>query len=253
MKKSITSVLVTLLFLLAGASGQTFYANEANFFNSSVWTSAQSGANFTENFAASGSIHNFTGNEEFTSNSYVYGSGSLLNNVTYGRGDTPNKIFVDTSNETGGFLSFDNPGTSKYLYLPSTSGASLRITFSQGIRAFAFRLGDFGDASSGNSDLNIQAINAANSAIGYTLVNASGRNSLTVGSDTITTGNQIWAFMGWTFDSPVNEIRINQFVSNNDNLGIDTVSFSTVPEPSSASLLVLGIGGLMALRRARRS
>jgi hypothetical protein len=34
---------------------------------------------------------------------------------------------------------------------------------------------------------------------------------------------------------------------------VDDISISTVPEPSAGALLALGIGGLMALRRVRRS
>jgi hypothetical protein len=32
---------------------------------------------------------------------------------------------------------------------------------------------------------------------------------------------------------------------------LDNISIQTVPEPSSASLLLLGIGGLIALRRRK--
>jgi hypothetical protein len=34
---------------------------------------------------------------------------------------------------------------------------------------------------------------------------------------------------------------------------VDDISISTVPELSSGPLLILGIGGLMTLRRVRRS
>ena len=34
---------------------------------------------------------------------------------------------------------------------------------------------------------------------------------------------------------------------------VDNVSIQSVPEPSAGALLILGIGGLIAMRRARRS
>ena len=60
-------------------------------------------------------------------------------------------------------------------------------------------------------------------------------------------GNMLWTFVGWTFPTPVTEI----WFSNNrdDNWAVDTVSFSTVPEPSALSLLAVGLGGLAVMRR----
>ena len=49
-----------------------------------------------------------------------------------------------------------------------------------------------------------------------------------------------FAFSAWTGGADV-------------DMFIDNVSINTVPEPGSGVLLVLGIGGLMALRRTRRS
>ena len=245
--------------LVSTASAQTFYANETAFFNSSVWTSAPSGANFTENFVSSGGLYNFTGNESFTSQSYAYGSGSLLNNVTFSRVDTAGGIFVDTSNELGAFLSFDAPGSSKYLFLPASptpnaSGASdLVISFSKGINAFAFRIGDLFDSDGSNRYFSIGATGPSNS---YTLVNLnSGTGSpLTVAGNAITTGNGLWSYFGWTFDAPVTRIQLNSgMMGGTDNIGVDTISFSTVPEPSALSLLAVGLGGLAILRRRRRS
>jgi hypothetical protein len=34
---------------------------------------------------------------------------------------------------------------------------------------------------------------------------------------------------------------------------VDNVSINTVPEPSAGALLMVGIGGLIAMRRLRRS
>jgi len=239
--------------LVSAASAQTFYANDTAFFNSSVWTSAPSGANFTENFVASGGLYNFTGNESFTSQSYAYGSGSLLNNVTFSRVATAGGIFVDTSNESGAFRSFDAPGSSKYLFLPAStdpnpSGATdVTISFSKGINAFAFRVGDLFDSDGGNKYLSINATGSSGTVSLINLYTSTG-SPLTVAGNTITTGNGLWSYFGWTFDAPVTQIKLNSgFMNSTDNIGVDTISFSTVPEPSALSLLGIGLGGLAIL------
>jgi MYXO-CTERM domain-containing protein len=68
------------------------------------------------------------------------------------------------------------------------------------------------------------------------------------GSTSIIIGDKSWAFMGWTFDSPIDYILIN-VGSATDSWGIDTVSFTTVPEPGAA--LLGGLGMLTLLRRRR--
>lgn len=263
--------------LLASASAATLYTDSGAFLNSSTWSGAPAGAAFTENFAASGGLHNFTGSEQFSSNSYTYGSGSLQNTVTYARTDSGD-IYVDTTNESGGFLSFDNPGTlpssSKYLYVPANGGGDgITISFSQPITAFGFRIGDFGDPSgdvTANkwSSLVINSRNALNSSI-TNLVYApfvdvskgTGGNNIfdTLYLDDlyvdpkVIIGDKRWFFMGWTFDSPINRIQLHQGNGNNDSWGVDTVSFVTVPEPSAAALSALGVGVLIRRRRVREA
>ena len=231
----------------------------------------------TENFVASGGVHNFTGNEQFNSNSYTYGSGSQQNTVTFAR-EVGADIFVDTTNESGGFRSFDSPGSSKYLYLPASGGSDgIEFTFSQPISSFGFRLGDFGDTSDVGNSWSTLRIGAANTqtATSYDLVyqpfinvarndGMNNFNSLNLnisqaylgtpnyssaGSTSITIGDKSWAFMGWTFDSPINKISILQGQSMSDSWGIDTVSFTTVPEPGA--VLLGGLGMLTLLRRRR--
>ncbi|NDF17547.1 MAG: PEP-CTERM sorting domain-containing protein [Verrucomicrobia bacterium] len=53
-------------------------------------------------------------------------------------------------------------------------------------------------------------------------------------------------------DSPIC-LDFNLTGDADDNIAIDQVRFNTVPEPGSGALLILGIGGLIALRRTRRS
>lgn len=226
--------------LVASASAATLYTDSAAFLSSSTWTGAPAGAAFTENFVASGGLHNFTGNEEFASSSYTYGSGSFENTATFARTDSGN-ILVDTSNESGGFLSFDNPGNSKYLYVPANGGGEgITISFSQPITAFGFRIGDFGDPSSGSASLL--------SIISRDALDPQVTSQLAL-SISPTTGDKAWTFVGWTFESPIDQISLSQPTNNNDSWGVDTVSFVTVPEPSTAVLCALGVGALIRRRR----
>ena len=252
--------LAPIVVLVSPASADTFYVNETAFSNSSVWSSAESGAKVTENFVASGGIHNFTGNESFTSQSYAYGSGALSNTLTFSRIDGGN-INVDTTNELGGFRSFDAPGSSKYLYIPSSSSfEQVNFSFSKLITAFAFRIGDL-DAPDNPSTLRINAGNTANSATPRLIfeVAVSGNNSFYTpsypsNSPTITVGNGLWTFLGFTFASPVDQIFVERSIAI-DSWGIDTVSFATVPEPSTYAMALAGIacGGFSMWRRRKRA
>jgi MYXO-CTERM domain-containing protein len=269
-------ILLVSSFSASASAATWLYTDSTAFFNSSTWTGAAAGSAVTENFVASGGVHNFTGNEQFNSNSYIYGTGTQQNTVTYTR-SAGRDILVDTTNELGGFRSFDAPGSSKYLYVPASGqGDMVTITFSEPISSFGFRLGDFGDSTGvGNhwSDLRISAANSQTSTNQYlayqmyvdvatntgsniynslNLLNTfSAENYFSAGSSTIIIGDKNWAFMGWTFDTPVNSITIDQFyVGSNDSWGIDTVSFTTVPEPGA---VLLGGVGLLTLLRRRRS
>lgn len=272
--KTLSSLLFLAAFTASGSAATMIYLDPTAFFNSSAWSNAASGATFTENFVASGGIHNFTGNEEFTSSSYTYGSGSLQNTMNISRLDAPAKITVDTTNESGGFRSYDNPGTistsSKYLYVPADGGAggdAIKFLFSQPVSAFSFRLGDFGDPTAGGnvwSWLDVRVRNTAypdpsqilisdpwvnEAELGKTLdLSASGYPS---GRTGVSIGNRSWAFLGWTFDTPVDEVTIMQRFANNDSWGVDTISFATttavvnppsaVPEPAT----VVSLAGLL--------
>lgn len=274
------------LALTASASaGTTIYTDSTAFFSSSTWTNAASGAAFTENFVASGGLRNFTGNEQFVSNSFTYGSGELANTMTISRqdglvyhptvSDAQDYIYVDTSNEAGSFLSYDNPGTtassSKYLYIKANYlGEGVTISFSQPISSFAFRLGDFGDpgTSGGLALYSGLQITSRNTAVNGSLdtlvwddpvrVSETGaqldlsQSTGVPGYTPMNIGDDQWAFMAWTFDTPVDEITINQSQSTDDSWGIDTISFSTVAVPEPSSVAMIALGSLALLRRMRR-
>jgi hypothetical protein len=259
--KAFNSILMTALFTASAQAGTVLYTDSTAFFSSPTWTGAIAGSAVTENFVASGGLHNFTGNEEFSSNSYTYGSGSQQNAVTFARTDVGN-ILVDTSNESGGFLSSDSPGSSKYLYVPANGGGdAIDITFSQPISSFGFRIGDFGDPSLGWSSLRIRSRDALNSSFTdlvfeqyVNVFNTNGDNTFNAlnlpNDESVITGDKSWFFIGWTFESPINQISLLQEDDDsNDSWGVDTVSFTTVPEPSAA---LLGVFGVLTLLRRRR-
>lgn len=287
--KTLQSLLFSAAFTAFGSAATTIYLQPTDFFNSSAWSNAASGAVFTENFVASGGLHNFTGNEQFTSNAYTYGSGELANTMTVSRQDgvffpnnnpqdTQGLILVDTSNEAGGFLSYDSPGSSKYLYMPSNYlGETMTISFSKPISAFAFRLGDFGDPglSGGVKLYSGLEITSRNTAVAGSLDTLVWDNHVRVsdlgarlnlyestgvaGYTPVTIGDDQWAFLSWTFDSPVNEIKISNFQSSDDSWGVDTISFATttavvnqtsaVPEPAAVIALTGLLGSAAFLRR----
>jgi hypothetical protein len=238
--KAFNSILMTALFSASAQAATVSYTISTEFFSSATWTGALAGSVVTENFVASGGLHNFTGNEEFSSNSYTYGSGSQQNAVTFARTDVGN-ITVDTSNESSGFRSSDSPGSSKYLYIPANGGGEgITFSFSQPINSFSFRLGDWGDPSSGGaSSWSASSRDALNPLLTTQL-------ALSIPSSS---GDKRWTFQGWTFESPIDQISFSQLTNNDDSWGIDTVSFSTVPEPSVA---LLGVFGMLTLLRRRR-
>lgn len=275
--------IISLTALLsASLPAATFFTDPTAFFASAGWTGAPAGTAFTENFVASGGLYNFTGNEEFVSNSYTYGAEPYENTLTYARLDGA-KLTVDTSNQTGALLSFDDPNSSKYLYVPANgNGEAVRFSFSQPVSSFGLRIGDLGDPT-GDPTANIWThlwISArdAQSATSKTLASQSYINVLrdaspldtaviplsvgtgvTLGDDqapNVTLGDGTWFFVGWTFDSPVDEITVNQTSPNNDSWGIDTVSFTTavsaVPEPGSSLAILALLGGGLAFFRSRR-
>ncbi len=255
LKTFLLSIFLLSSFGISANAGVTAWQNaewtsdSATFFSSTLWANSPSGANFTENFVSSGGLRNFSNTMSFRTNSFDYGSGSLLNNLTIARTDgTTTTIAVDTT--SSGFNSFDAPGSSNYLWIAHSGGVGkVKFSFSQPIDAFAFRLGDFADSTTSlytyaeDSNGTKQILNGGNqSYLGWNITfGFSGSNAF---------GNNSWGFLGYTFSAPVTAFYIeNDF--GNDNWGIDTVSFSTVPEPSALSLLAVGLGGLAMMRRRR--
>jgi len=253
--KCVFAILSFSFGLVAVASAQQWIGNRmvdnlitspTNFFGSSTWSNAPTGANFTENFVSSGGLRNFTNTMSFRTNSFAYGSGSLLNTMTIERTDgTTRQIAVNTSDS--GFNSFDAPGSSNYLWLAHVSSQSaIKFSFSQPINAFAMRMGDYGDSSSQFIDFLPSA--GSNGSLMYWGGETKTQSEFQTYFG-LNFGNMLWTFVGWTFPTPVTEI----YFSNNrdDNWAVDTVSFSTVPEPSALSLLAIGLGGMAVLRRRK--
>ncbi len=66
-------------------------------------------------------------------------------------------------------------------------------------------------------------------------------------------GQAVQSFLGFVTDSPVSFVDIHfATLPNADGTAIDDLRYSTVPEPSTAILLALGLLGLSVQRRPRR-
>ena len=131
------------------------------------------------------------------------------------------------------------------------------LRFSAGVSAVSLFLGDLGDSAnigSPNTRLAIAAdtANGANTAVWDSTGRATQSNSLATGQ-TLTAGNGVWSFLGFTTDDPGGFDAIEFQLSGNtdDNIMVDQLRFNTVPEPSGASLIVFGAGALLALKRRR--
>ena len=134
-----------------------------------------------------------------------------------------------------------------------------RLRFSKGVSAVSLFLGDLGDSANigwPDTRLSITAdtANGPNTSVWDSTGRATHTNGEThAGGGTLTAGNGVWSFLGFTTDDPGGFDAIEFQLSGNtdDNIMVDQLRFNTVPEPSAASLMVLGAGALMALKRRR--
>ena len=276
MKKTILSTLIGLGLVTGSFAATVTYVSESAWLGSSAWsawTHSQTTENFdsytTRSYFTAGDPDRGTQTNNIISPGGVAYSSSLPPNTMsivrtagiwdggfLGAGRTYTQSGIDysynplrvelnnTPDETFGLNA--QSGTKFLSFYKNQNTDTFRISFTTGVSAVSLYIGDFGDVSTG---LSVEDQN------GNTLWNGSGTTSLTYGGKTMVTGDGVWAFLGFTTDNPNGFSYLDFTLTGNDsdNIGIDTVRFNTVPEPSAGALLVLGIGGIVALRRARRA
>ena len=188
--------------------------------------------------ASGGSIFTYTG----TGGPYSYDPFRVENGSTFG---------INPYGGSGNALSFYKIGN-------SSIADWFKLEFSTAVRAVSFFLGDLGDASLGqNTRLTIsEGAPTSTSYVNNLLWDSEGRanqaNTVTPGQ-TLTGGNGVWSFLGFTTDDPggFTTLLVGIHGNSDDNIMVDQLRFNTVPEPSALSLLAIGLGGLAILRRRR--
>jgi hypothetical protein len=276
MKKSILSTIIGLSMVSGAFAATVTYVNESAWLGSSAW-SAWTHSQTTETFDS------YTTRAYYNAGDPLRGSQTIPiiapDGVTYNSSTPPNTMLIVRTQgiwdgdyfgnfktyAEGGVNNSYNPfrvedasssslmipylGTGKYLsFFKNTASDIFRISFATGVSAVSLRFGDFGDGGV-NSGLKVT------DSTGAVLWDSSGKANQTYSTMNLGNGDGIWSFLGFTTDNPngFTYLDFNLTGDADDNIAIDQVRFNTVPEPGSGTLLILGIGGLMALRRTRRS
>ena len=270
----LTVLVAGVSFISSGFAAITVYTSESTWTSTSAW-SQYTHSQTTETFDTYADRSYISGGSEYGStwipivNLNYGGSAGPSNSVTllrstgfittgyYGTGGaySYNPLRVENGS-TFDTLPYGGSGNALSFY-KSGSPDSFELSFSTGVSAVSLFLGDLGDSAnfgSPSTRLRIWAdtANGANTAVWDSTGRATQSNSLATGG-TLTAGNGNWAFLGFTTDDPGGITALQFTLSGNtdDNLLIDQLRFNTVPEPSAASLMVLGAGALLALKRRR--
>ena len=270
----LTMLVAGVSFISSGFAEVTVYTSESAWTSTSAW-SQYTHSQTTETFDTYADRSYISGGSEYGSSSVPivnlnYGSSvpsntatllrtaggttdTYLNNIIFEYSFNPLRVENGSTFDT---LPYGGSGNALSFY-KSGSPDSFELSFSTGVSAVSLFLGDLGDSAnigSPNTRLAIAAdtANGANTAVWDSTGRATQSNSLATGG-TLTAGNGNWAFLGFTTDDPggITALQFTLTGNTDDNILVDQLRFNTVPEPSAASLMVLGAGALMALKRRR--
>ena len=275
MKKTILSTLLGLGLVTGSFAGTVTYVSDSAWSSSSAW-STWTHSQATETFDSMPIRNYFGGGDSVRGSQSIpiitnvaYSSSVPANTMSIARtqgiwdGDglgffktysdngtnySYNPLRVENAS-TGSFMTNGFGGSGNYLsFWKNSTNDIFRLSFATGVSAVSLRFGDFGDGG-GNSGLKVTDSN------GGVLWDSSGKANQIYNTMNLGNGDGVWSFLGFTTDNPngFTYLDFNLTGDADDNIAIDQVRFNTVPEPGSGVLLVLGIGGLMALRRTRRS
>jgi PEP-CTERM motif len=278
MKKTTLSTIIGLCMVSGAFAATVTYVSESAWLGSSAW-STRTNSQTTETFDSM-SIRNYFGGGDSLRGSQsipiltnvVYNSSVPSNRMSIARtqgiwdGDffgnfktytdngtnysyNPLRVENATTTTSAYFMSNGYGGSGNYLsFWKNTTNDVFRISFATGVSAVSLRVGDFGNGA-GSSGLKVT------DSTGAVLWDSTGTANQTYSSMNLGNGAGVWSFLGFTTDNPngLTYLDFNLTGDADDNIAIDQVRFNTVPEPGSGALLMLGIGGLIALRRVRRA
>ena len=212
------------------------FVNFADWSNSPPWTSLSS----AQNLEAFESVSVGT---SFSSRNFDSSGSNPTNRMSIQVVQGGN-LLIQT-NALGGLLG--QGGTGAYMTIPKPDGnpVSFKISFSQAVRAISFFLGDYGD---GTAPLSLLIRDENN----LTLWSSSSPGNSYAGQSLSGMGASSWGFLGFTKPEGLSQLTFSVSGTAGDNFALDTIRYSTIPEPSALSLVSLGLGGVIALRRVRR-
>lgn len=216
-----------------GFGATTAYVNSTNWVNSLEWSTFPSGQS-SENFESVGV------GASFSSRNFDSLGASPTNRMSI-RVTQGGNLLIQT-NALGGLLGEGGAGSFMTVPKPDASAVAVEISFTQSVRAVSFYLGDFGD---GATPLTLLIRDENN----LTLWNSSSPGNSFAGQSLAGLGASSWGFIGFTNPDGLNRLTLLVSGTSGDNYAIDTIRYKTIPEPSAISLVVVGFGGMMAMRR----
>lgn len=219
----------------SGHGATTAIVNFTDWSNSPQWASLSS----SQNLEAFESVSVGT---SFSSRNFDSSGANPTNRMSI-RITQGGNLLIQT-NALGGLLGQGGSGAFMTVPKPDANPIAFEISFSQAVRAISFFLGDYGDGAAPLSLL----IRDENNLI---LWSSSSPGNSYAGQSLSGFGASSWGFLGFTNPEGLTQLTFSVSGTAGDNFALDTIRYSTIPEPSALPLLVLGFCGVIALRWVR--
>jgi len=215
-----------------GHSATTAFVNSTNWSNSPEWATVLS----SQNLEAFESVPVGT---SFSSRNFDSLGANPTNRMSIQITQGGN-LLVQT-NALGGLLGQGGTGAFLTVPKPDANPVAFEISFSQAVRAISFFLGDYGD---GVAPLNLLIRDENN----VTLWSSSSPGNSYAGQSLSGLGASSWGFLGFTRPEGLTRLTFSASGTAGDNFALDTIRYSTIPEPSALVLLAVSFGGLVMMR-----